>query len=235
MDLTVQKRDKFGKQVKALRKSGMIPAELYGHGAENLHLSVPAKDFAKIFKLAGEHTIIHVVLDEKKIPVLINDVDYAPLNGNPRHIDFYQVRMDEKIKTNVPIIFVGESPIVKEKGGILTKVMQEVEVEAMPADLPHDFRIDLAALDDLGKSIHISDLKISPKVKILADENSVIATVKAFVEEVVVEAPKVEDIKVETEEKVQERQKEKSPTLAEGEVGAPTAKRAGKTEEKKES
>ena len=235
MELQVQQREKFGKQVKALRESGLIPAELYGHGAENLHLSVSVKDFAKIFKLAGEHTIINVVLDEKKIPVLINDVDYAPLNGAPRHIDFYQVRMNEKIKTNVPIIFIGKSPAVKEKEGILTKVMQEVEVEALPNDLPHDFKVDLSLLDDLEKSVYVSDLKISPKVKILVDENSVIATVKPFVEKVVVEAPKLEDVKVESEEKVQERQKEKASTLAEGEVGVQTAKRIGKTEEKKDS
>ncbi|KKU14417.1 MAG: 50S ribosomal protein L25 [Parcubacteria group bacterium GW2011_GWB1_45_9] len=210
MELIVQQREKFGKAVKALREAGMIPAELYGRGADNLHLSVAAKEFAKIFKEAGEHTIINVVVDENKYPVLINDVDYDQISGLPRHIDFYRVRMDEKIKTKVPFVFVGEAPAVKEKGGILTKVMHEVEVEVLPADLPREFQVDLSRLDDLEKSIHVSDLKIPSGVKILVDADAAVVTIKAFVEEeVAVEAPKVEDVKVETEEKVQERKKEK--------------------------
>jgi len=209
MELVVQQREKFGKQVKSLRKAGLVPAELYGADAENLHLSVSEKEFVKVFKSAGENTIVNIVLDGNKTPVLITEVDYDPIVGNPRHIDFYRVRMDEEIKTEIPLVFIGEAPAVKDKGGILTRVMHEIEVEALPADLPHDFQVNLALLDDLEKSIHVRDLNAPSGVKILDGGDSVIATVKAFVEEAVVEEQKIEDVKVESEEKAEERKKEK--------------------------
>ncbi|MBI2591068.1 MAG: 50S ribosomal protein L25 [Candidatus Brennerbacteria bacterium] len=178
MELAVQKREKFGKIVKNLRKDGFIPAEFYGHGIQNEHLTVPAKDFAKVFKSAGENTIINILINGQSKPVLIYDVQTNPLSGEFASVDFYAVKMDEKIQTEVPFVFTGEAPAIKAFNAILVKVMQEIEVLALPANLPKQIEISLNGLDAIGKSIYARDLKIIEGVKLLADSAAVIATIK---------------------------------------------------------
>jgi large subunit ribosomal protein L25 len=215
MDLLVQKREKFGKAVKSLRREGFIPAELYGHGLENFHLSVSAKDFLKVLKESGSSTVVNLVLDGKKMPVLIQDVSRNYLTGEVEHVDFYQVRMDEKIKAKVSLEFVGEAPAIKEKGGILNRAMSEIEVEALPANLPRHLDIDLSSLDDINKSVYVKDIKVPVGVKILVDADTVVATVTPPVAEEVVTAEEVIDVnavKVESEEKRAEREAEKEKT-----------------------
>ncbi|MEE8131893.1 MAG: 50S ribosomal protein L25 [Candidatus Paceibacterota bacterium] len=228
MELTVQKREIFGKKVKELRKQDLIPAELYGHGFENLHLSVPAKDFSRIFNEAGESTIIKLKVEggdgkEKgsELNVLVHDIQKNVLTDEISHIDFYQVRMDEKIKAAVPLEFIGEAPAVKEKGGVLIKSVHEIEVEVLPADLPHNIPVNLDELDDIGKNIHMKDIKIDEKVKVLIEPETVIATViEPIKEEEKVEEVSVEEVEVEGEE------------AKEGRV---ERKEEGKKEEKKEA
>lgn len=219
MELTVQKREILGNKVEALRQNGLIPAELYGHGIENIHLSVPAKEFSKLFKEAGESTIINLVLSDtegKKLPVLIHEVSFDHLTDQIIHIDFYQVKMDEKITTSVPLEFIGEAPAVKEKIGILIKAVQEVEIEALPADLPHSIPVDLSSLSAIGMGIHVKDLKISDKVKILIDPETVVVTVTEPAKEEVVEKPiTVEEVKVEGEEKKEKKEKEEKEEVKE--------------------
>ncbi len=205
MELNVQKREILGKKVESLRQEGLIPAELYGHGSENTHLSVPAKEFSKLFKEAGESTIINLNLENKKLPVLIHDLQKNPLNDEISHIDFYQVRMDEKITASVPLEFVGEASAVREKGGVLIKAAQEIEIEALPADLPHKIEVDLSHLSDIGMNIHVKDLKIDSKARILVDPETVIAIVAEPTKEEIEEKPiTVEEVKVEGEEKKEE-------------------------------
>ena len=129
-------RTVFGGQVRALRNSGYVPAVLYGKGQEALSLQVPAKDFGRVFKEAGESTLVYVNVDGKVYPTIIHDVSKDPLTDGILHADFYKVRLDEKIKTNVPVVFVSESPAVKELGGIFIRNVNELEVEALPQDLP---------------------------------------------------------------------------------------------------
>ena len=120
----------------ALRREGFIPAELYGHGVPNVHLSVSAKDFAKMYAAAGENTVITLAVGNEKLPAIIHHVERHYLSGQPASVDFYQVRMDEKITAHVPIEFIGDSAAVREKGAIINKSMTEIEVEALPNDLP---------------------------------------------------------------------------------------------------
>ncbi len=209
MELIVQQREILGKKVKTLRKNGLIPAELYGHGKENFHLSVAAKDFSKLYKTAGESTVINLVLDSEKIPALIHDVSKDSLADEFLNIDFYAVRMDEKIKTKAPLEFFGESPAVK-KGGVLVKSMKEIEVEALPKDLPSHIEVDLSKLEEIHSNIYVRDLKISDKVKIFVGLETVVATIIEPVKEVVEEKPvSVEDVKVEAEEKKKAKEEEK--------------------------
>lgn len=208
-ELQVQKREILGKKVKALRQQGFLPAELYGHKVGNEHVSVSKKDFKKIFEEVGESTIVNLILDGQKIPVLIYGLQSDNLTGEVSHVDFLAVKMDEKIKTGVELEFTGEAPAVKEKGGVLVKAMQEVEVEALPGDLPRNIEVSLAALAEIGQSICVGDLKVSDKVKVLTDAETVVATITELVEEKE-EAPAVDisEIKTEAEEKKAEQEKE---------------------------
>ncbi|MBI4085483.1 MAG: 50S ribosomal protein L25 [Candidatus Liptonbacteria bacterium] len=212
MDLTVKEREKFGKGIVSLRREGFIPAELYGHGLKNIHLSVSRKDFEKVFGEAGESTVINLLIGEEKRPALVHDIQKDFLTNEIIHIDFYQVRMDEKIKTHVPIEFTGDAPAVKEFGGVLNKTISEVEVEALPADLPRQFEVDVSGLKELNQSFYVGDLKVPAGVEILVDPKTVIATVTPPVEEEKVEEAVPVDVtavKVEAEEKAAERAKEK--------------------------
>ncbi len=240
MELMVQKRNILGKKVNSLRKQGLIPAELYGKGAENLHLSVAAKDFKKVYKEAGENTIINVVVGNSKYPVLINDVSFNALSGDVQSVDFYRVRMDEKIKVSVPLEFIGVSPAVKEKNGILVKSLQEIEVETLPADIPHDFKVDLSKLAEIGQSLYVKDLDIPKNVKVQIDPRTVLVTATAQIteeEELAMQkagVAGVEEVKVEAEEKKAEKEAAAAATQEAGKEGGAEAKASPKTAPKTE-
>ena len=212
MELTVQKREKFGKALKISRKEGLIPGEVYGHGFKNEHVAIKVKDFLKVFSEAGESTIVNLKLGSEGWPVLIYDVKKDYLSGGVTHVDFYRVTMTEKIKAKVPLDFIGESLAIKDKLGILNKAMSEIEVEALPANLPHNFQVDLSSLVDLTSNIYVKDLSISKNVKVLVDLETVVATIVPMQKEEVV-APVVVDVstvKVEGEEKKAERDAQKT-------------------------
>jgi len=216
MELTAQTRDKFGRAVKALRRQGFIPAELYGHGLKNIHLAVDAKEFRKVFKEAGESTVLSLAVAggkgaAEKHNVLVHDVVRDPLSGEVTHLDFYEVRMDEKLTAHVPLEFVGEAPAVKEKGGLLNRSLTELEVEALPKDLPHHLTVDVSVLAELNQSVRVRDIVVPKNVRVLIEPEAVVATVTGRMkEEEVAPAPAVDvtTVAVETEEKKAEREKE---------------------------
>lgn len=210
MQLLAQKREKLGKQNKPLRQEGLIPAVLYGKGLENQNLAVNAKEFSRVFKEAGANTLIDLVVGDSTRKALIHDVQRNFLSDGVDHVDFYAVRMDEKTSVHVPIEFVGESPAVKELGGILNRSMSEVEVEALPADLPHKFTLDISRLTELDQSLYVKDLNVPAGVEVMASPDGVIATVTEPREEEVAPpvAADVSEVKVEGEEKKAEREKE---------------------------
>jgi len=207
-ELKAQKRAEFGtKKADVLRGKGFIPAELYGHETKNAHLTVGVKEFAEVYKKAGENTIVNVMVDGENYPSLIYDVMYAPIGGQILSVDFYKVNMNQEIHTTVPLEFVGEAPAVKAFGGILTKAMNEIEIKALPADIPASIKIDLSALTEIGKKIYVKDLAHTGKFKILIAETNVVASVaeQEKEEEIPVAAPDISAIKTEGEEKKAER------------------------------
>ena len=231
MELAVTTRGKFGKAVAQTRRAGLIPAEVYGKGLENLHISVSAKDFKKMFKNAGKNTLITLAAGGERYSTLVHDVQKDYLTDEIVHVDFYRVRMDEKIKAKVPLEFTGESLGVKEKGGILNISMHEIEIESLPADLPHRLTVHLSSLVDINKSVYVKDILIPKGVKVLVDLDTAVATVKAPVEEKVEEAPvDVSTVKVESEEKKAERDAEKTQK---GEKPADAEKQAKPTKSEK--
>jgi large subunit ribosomal protein L25 len=212
MELKAEKREKFGKAARSLRATGLIPAELYGRGVENLHLSVSAKDFDRVFKQAGETGIVEIAVGGDKRSVLIHEVQRDYLSGEVIHVDFHEVRMDEKIRAHVPVEVVGESPAVKGLGGVLNRTVSELEVEALPGDLPSKFSVDISGLAELNQSVYVRDISVPKGVLILAPPDTAVVTVTPpRAEEVAPAAPaEVAEVKVETEEKKAEREKEKS-------------------------
>lgn len=217
-----------------MRKQGLIPAELYGRGISNEHIAVPVKEFVKVLKSAGENTVINVMIDGKPRPALIYEVDKDPLTGAFLNVDFYQVRMDEQIQTEVPVVFIGDAPAVKEFGGILIKAMQEIKVEALPMNLPRQIDVSLAGLDALNKSIYVRDLKQIEGVKFLVGPDTVIVTVKEpTVEEEKVEAPAAAapgETAAATETPTNLKEKEASGTHGSNQpkAGQPRAEKAAK-------
>ena len=161
-----------------LRNSGFVPGVVYGDGVKNIDVSVGDIPLSKAFKEAGESTLLELEVEgDKTRHVIINEVQVDPVKGEPVHVDFLEVRLDKKIKAEVPLLFIGESPAVKGLGGILVKNVQHVEVEAFPQDLPHNIEIDISSINTFEDHIKISDIKINPKVKILSDISSIVASV----------------------------------------------------------
>lgn len=210
IELTAQKREHLNKGTNRTgREEGLVPAELYGHNVPNLHLFLNGKEFSKAFKEAGETTVIQIAVGNEKYPVLVHEIQRHPLTQDVQHIDLYQVKMDEKITSHVPIVFIGESPAVKEKAGTLNKSMDELEVEALPADLPHSIEISLDSLTEVGSSIYVKDVVLKGKAEIVTDPESVIVSVVAIAEEEVETGPaSIEDVEVESGSKKDEEVKE---------------------------
>ncbi|MFZ1626876.1 MAG: 50S ribosomal protein L25 [Candidatus Moraniibacteriota bacterium] len=178
LKLNVLERKESGKALTKLRTDGFIPAVQYGHGKDPMNLSVRYIDFSKLYRAAGESTLVELSFDGKKaINTLIHDVQVDPLSGRFTHIDFYQVNMDEEIETDVQLDFVGEAPAVKALGGVLIRNLDEVKVKCLPKNLPHSFTIDLALLKDFDSQVKVSDIVLPTGVVMLDTLEAIVATV----------------------------------------------------------
>jgi len=197
--LTATKRSKTDK-LASIRNNGMIPAVVYGVQVENTMISVSSVDFEKILKVAGESsTIVLELKDEinkeskagtsKKIDVLIHDIQVDPVKEFPIHIDFLAIDMNKSIEVAVPIEFIGLAPAEKDGLGVLVKVLHEVEIEALPKDLPHNVTIDVSVLLALNDQIHVKDIVLPKGVSMKTNKEEVVALIGAIKEEPVEEVP----------------------------------------------
>lgn len=176
LQLSVEER---AEKASTIRSQGRIPAVAYGRGIPSRALSVSFLDFSRVYGKAGENTLVELSLaKEKPFKALIHDVQVDPLSGKFIHIDFYQVRMDEKVETSVPLTFVGESPAVRSLGGILIKALDEVEVSCLPADIPHEFSVDVSVLETFSDQIRISDIVAPKGVLIVSEPETAVALVE---------------------------------------------------------
>jgi large subunit ribosomal protein L25 len=191
--LKAEIRTVTGKKVKTLRKQGILPATIYGHEMEPVSVQVVDKEMEMIFAHTGESGLVDLLIGEKSYPILFRNPQYHPVEGNLIHIDCYKVNLKEKIVTTVPIEFVGESFAVKE-GKVLVEVTNEVEVEALPTDLPEKIEVDLSKLENIDSVITIADLIVDrSKVEIKNAADQVVVKVEEpkVEEEPVVEAAEV--------------------------------------------
>ncbi|HEY4520661.1 MAG TPA: 50S ribosomal protein L25 [Candidatus Paceibacterota bacterium] len=178
IELNAQPRTILGSKVKNLRKEGLVPAVLYGNNQDSIPLQIPLKEFNKVLKEAGESTLVYVQVDGQAYPTIIHDVTRDALTDAVIHADFRKVRLDQKIKAMVPVVFEGESPAVKELGGIFVRNVNELEVEALPQELPHEIAIDISGLKNLKDQILLKDVKMGDKVKFSANEDDILATIQ---------------------------------------------------------
>jgi large subunit ribosomal protein L25 len=188
LTLPVQKRDAKSASAKALRRAGSIPAVVYGAHYTATPIAVDAIAFGKVLREAGEATIVSLKGIGAELPTLIREVDLDPMTSRPRHVDFYAVTKGEKVEVAIPLVFVGESPAVKA-GANLVKVLNEVEIEADPMSLPHDFQVDLSTLVSIDDQIRVGDLKLPAGVDLVTEPEEVIALVQEVVAEAEEAAP----------------------------------------------
>jgi len=176
--LEAKKRDVLGRKTNKGRKEGLIPAVVYGKGVSGTNIWVKLLDFKRLIKKSGESTVIDLKIDEKdNRNVLIYDTQKDPVRDNYIHIDFFQVRMDEEIETEVELEYIGEAPAVKELGGVLVKNIGAIEVKCLPADLPSSITVDISILKTFEDRITLGDLNISKKIELSIDLETVIALV----------------------------------------------------------
>jgi len=195
--LTATKRGKADK-LSIIRTNGMIPAVVYGAQVENTLVSVLSTDFVKVLKIAGESSTI--VLDiagaegankgsAKKVDVLIHEVQVDPVKGNPIHIDFLAIDMNKPVEVTIPLEYTGLAKAEKDGLGTLVKVLHEIDIEALPKDLPHNIVVDVTSIATLEDKIHASDIKLPKGVTLITDGEEVVALVAAVKEEVEEVAP----------------------------------------------
>lgn len=182
-------REVTGRKVKALRKLGFIPAVVYGKKAKTANLQISARDFAKLHSVAGESTLVYLQVKGEKEdrPVLIRSVVSDAVNEQILHVDFHQVDLKEKVNAAVPIKITGEAPAEKDHLGILVSQIDQVEVEALPTDMPEYFEIDASVLVEVNQSILVKDIKVTDKVKIITDPEQIIAKIEHMAKEEVKE------------------------------------------------
>lgn len=183
-----------------VRANGMTPAVVYGAGTPSTSLSVPAQQFIKVFKEAGESEIVTLELEGKKLNVLIHEVQWHPAKDIVLHADFYVVDMNKEIEVAIPIEFTGVSEAVK-RGGVLVKVMHKLEIKSMPSNLPHEIIVDISVLENLHDQIHVKDLIMPAGVLVLNDADDVICIAEPAGEEVVEDAAPVDLSSIEVEKK----------------------------------
>lgn len=176
--LEAQTRQELGRKTNKRRKEGMVPAVVYGKGVASKNIWIKALDLARLIRESGESTVIDLKIDGKDSRnVLIYESQKDPVRDAFLHIDFFQVRMDEEIETEVELEYIGEAPAVKELGGVLVKSIDAVEVRCLPADLPSGIQVDISSLKTFEDRITIGDLKISSKVELSIDPETVVALV----------------------------------------------------------
>ena len=216
--LAAEKRSVLGRKVKSLRRQGIIPAHVFGHKVKTEHVQVQTHDFKKVFEKAGETGIIALTIGAEKKPVLIRNTQVHPLTDDLLHIDFYQVNLSEKVKVNVPLEIIGEAPAVEKKIGLLLTPVTEIEIEALPGDLPENIEVDISKLVDIGDEIKVKDLKVDrAKIEVHTDEELVVAQIG----ELITKEMEALEAEVEAEQAEEAAESIETPTEGAAATGEP--------------
>lgn len=207
IELSAATRDILGKKVRFLRRQGLTPANLYGHDVKSTALQVDTIQLKHTLAKAGKSSLVALKVDSAKRPkmVIIRDIQREPLTGGLLHVDLFQIKMEERIKIEVSLLFVGEAPAIRDRGGILVQNMNSVEVECLPANMPHNIEVDLSVLQEIDQAVHVKDLSVDEDVTILTDpEQSIIQIARSKVEVEIAEELVAAEAEAEAEEEMAE-------------------------------
>jgi large subunit ribosomal protein L25 len=197
--LTAKRRDVIGKQVKALRREGILPAVVFGTGMEATPISLDYRETNKILTQVSASTLVTLDLDGTRHKVLVRERQREPLSGLIRHIDFQAVSMLEKLRVSVPIVLTGEAPAVADFDGIVVLGMETLPVESLPGDLPENITVDISVLKEIGDSVQVKDLVLPNNVSILHDLDDIVVNITSPAPEEI-EEEEVEEEEEELEE-----------------------------------
>ncbi|NOQ18296.1 MAG: 50S ribosomal protein L25 [Dehalococcoidales bacterium] len=199
-------RDIVGKKTRFLRREGITPTHLFGHNLKSLALQCNTDELKRVIVQVGTTALFNLGIDGEKRPrkVLIREIQNDPLGRQILHVDFYQIKMTEKLKIEVPIVLSGEAPAMKVKGRSLQQSLTSLNVECLPDKLPHEIEVDLSPLTELGQAIHVKDLRLSTDITVTNDPGQLIAkvseTAAARAEEEVTAAEEAAPLEAEPEE-----------------------------------
>lgn len=208
LGLRASKRNILGKKTNLLRRQGMTPTHLFGHGLESLSLQCNTSELQHLVAHAGTTRIINLEIEGQKQPkmALIREIQRDACTGALLHVDFYQVSKKKKLKADIPIVLVGEAPAMKEKSRTLTHGIMSLSIECLPDKLPPRIEVDLSILKEIDQAIHVRDIKLDPGITVINDPDLLVA--------------KVSEMRVEKVEKVAEVA-EAAEAVVEGEAEAP--------------
>jgi len=187
--IPASRRTVLGKHVKQLRRSGLVPGVLYGHSFEAQSLQFDAKTLRGLVSRMGGSQLIAVQIDGQEEPerALLREVQRDVLSGELIHVDFYRVRMDERLTAEIPLVIVGESPIVTTREGLMLQGVSVLEVECLPGDLVESIEVDVSELVELDQSFFIRDLAVPERIDVLSDPDVMVVRVVPIVAEEVIE------------------------------------------------
>lgn len=213
--LSAEKRTTTGRKVKNLRRQGFLPANIYGKKIKSQSVQIKLDEFEKVFKEAGETSLIELISGKEKRSALIHNVQTDPVSDIPIHADFLQVDLKEKVTAEVPVELSGESTAEKQGLGTLVQYIDEIQVEALPADLPEKFEIDVTGLANLNDAVLVNDLAVDrEKVEVKNAEEQIIVKIEPLHKEEEVVPPAAEEVAAEvptTEVPTEEEQPQVSP------------------------
>jgi len=191
--LNANKRTVLGSKVKKLRRTGVVPANLFGKTIESQAIQINAVDFNRVYKEAGETSLIWVKVDgeEKERPTLVTSVHFNPITGDKLHVDFHQVNLKEKVTANVPVEIIGESELVTSNEAVLSQSLNEIEIEALPTDIPESITFDISSLKAIGDHLLVSDAKVSAEVEIKTDPEQMVASLQEPMKEEIIPVEEV--------------------------------------------
>lgn len=178
-ELTVTTRQVLGKKVAALRRSGILPGNVYGRGQDSISVQIGTEEMEKTLKTAIANEVFDLRVDGEKEtrPVVIQKMQRHPIMGTPLHAEFFQVSLTQRMHAEVPLVIVGQSDAVETHNGVLMSAIESLSVEALPLDLPSRIEVDVTPLVELEQSLHVSDLPIPPNVTVLTDPEVMVVKV----------------------------------------------------------
>lgn len=191
--LKADKRTVLGSKVKQLRRTGVIPANLFGKTIESQAIQVNGVEFNRIYKEAGETSLIYVNVEgeDKERPTLVTSVHFNPITGDKLHVDFHQVNLKEKVTANVPVEIIGESELVNSNEAVLSQSLNEIEIEALPTEIPESITFDISSLKAIGDHLLVSDAKVSADVEIKTDPEQMVVSLQEPMKEEVIPVEEV--------------------------------------------